>query len=297
MKIIGVHAEGAFSDYAVIPEVCAWKLAPGTDPELGAVLEPMGVAVHGLLVDAVDGQSVAVIGCGPIGIFAAQAAAALGAHPLFIVEVSPDRLEMAKRIVPCAVAINPGQTDAKAVVRASTDGRGVDVCIELSGSARHPSGLRLVEGRRPHQPRRADGGAGPPQHDRRRHLQRGQGIRNNGQADVEDLVADGATHLQRSRPESRHHAPLPHVRIRRGLRVGAVRQGRQDHPDPVITRQSTTGAHATTSPRLSQHPQRRRMTRRQRARQHSSGPATLRSVAVIVRYYSVSQSLRCSWLS
>jgi threonine 3-dehydrogenase len=134
MKIIGVHTEGVFAEYAAIPAVCGWKLAPGTDPELGAIMEPMGVATHGLLIEPVDGQSVAIVGCGPIGIFGAQVATALGANPLFVLEVKPDRLSMAQRIVPQAVALNPAEGNAIAAVKEATGGRGVDVCVELSGS-------------------------------------------------------------------------------------------------------------------------------------------------------------------
>jgi threonine 3-dehydrogenase len=141
MKILGVHTEGAFSDYAVLPAVCAWKLAPGTDPELGVLLEPMGVAVHGLLVEPVDGGSVAIVGCGPIGIFAAQVAAALGANPLFTMDVSPERLALAQRVVPQATAIDPSQDDVRAAVHRATGGRGVDIAVELSGSV---SGTRLA---------------------------------------------------------------------------------------------------------------------------------------------------------
>ena len=141
MSILGVHAEGVFSDYAVIPAVCGWKLPPGTDPELGAVMEPMGVAVHGLLAEPVDGGSVAIIGCGPIGIFGAQVAAALGAYPLFVLDVSPDRLAMATRIVPQAVGLNPAKDDVVAAVRKATNGRGIDIAVELSGSV---PGTRLA---------------------------------------------------------------------------------------------------------------------------------------------------------
>jgi threonine 3-dehydrogenase len=141
MTILGVHTAGVFSEFAVIPAVCAWKLPAGTDPELGAVLEPMGVAAHGLLVEPVDGGSVAIIGCGPIGIFAAQIAAAMGAHPLFVIDVNPDRLAMAQRIVPQAVGLNPAKDGPLEVVRKATGRGGVDIAVELSGSV---PGTRLA---------------------------------------------------------------------------------------------------------------------------------------------------------
>lgn len=118
-----------------MPVSCAWKLAPGTSPELGAILEPIGVAANGLFKDRIDGCSVAIIGCGPIGIFGAQLAVAAGARQLYVSDVNPYRLEMARRIVPEAVVLNPTQEDVEGIVRDATEGRGLDVVIELSGSA------------------------------------------------------------------------------------------------------------------------------------------------------------------
>ena len=143
MKIIGVHTDGAFSEYALLPEACAWKLRPGTSPELGAILEPIGVAANGLFKDRIDARSVAIIGCGPIGIFGAQLALAAGARQLFVTEINPYRLDLARRIVPDAVVLNPMEDDVEAVVSSATEGRGVDVAVDLSGS---PQGIAQAFG-------------------------------------------------------------------------------------------------------------------------------------------------------
>jgi threonine 3-dehydrogenase len=135
MQIIGVHIDGAFADYALLPESCAWVLPPDSDPELGAVLEPMGVGVHGVLVDRVDARSVAVFGCGPIGLFAVGTALTAGATLVFALEVAPYRLELARRLFPEAIVLNPREEDVEEIVRERTGGRGVDVSVELSGSA------------------------------------------------------------------------------------------------------------------------------------------------------------------
>jgi len=135
MRIIGVHVDGAFSEYARLPVACAWKLAPGTSMELGAILEPIGVAANGLFKDRIDGASLAVIGCGPIGLFAGQMASIAGARRLYMTDVNPYRLAMARRILPEAIVLNPTTDDVAAVIAADTDGRGLDVVIELSGSA------------------------------------------------------------------------------------------------------------------------------------------------------------------
>jgi len=135
MQIIGVHVDGAFADYAVLPVSCAWKLAPGTSPELGSIMEPIGVAANGLFKARIDGCSVGVIGCGPIGIFGAQLARAAGARQLVVTDVNPYRLDMARRIVPEATVLNAAQDDVTAAVMDMTSGRGLDVVVELSGSA------------------------------------------------------------------------------------------------------------------------------------------------------------------
>ena len=134
MRIIGVHVNGAFADYALLPEPCAWVLPPDSDPELGAVLEPMGVGVHGVLVDRVDARSVAIFGCGPIGLFAVGTALAAGASQVFALEVTPYRLELARRLFPQAIVLDSLEKDVERIIRDRTGGRGVDVSVELSGS-------------------------------------------------------------------------------------------------------------------------------------------------------------------
>ena len=135
MRIIGVHTDGAFADYTLLPETCAWVLPPDTDPELGALLEPMGVGVHGVLVDRVDARSVAIFGCGPIGLFAVGTALAAGASQVFALEIAPYRLELARRLFPEAIVLNPLEDGVEGIERERTGGQGVDVSVELSGSA------------------------------------------------------------------------------------------------------------------------------------------------------------------
>jgi threonine 3-dehydrogenase len=134
MAIVGVHTDGVFADYASIPAVCCWKLPPDTDPDLGAILEPIGVAVHGAMVDEINGKSVAVFGCGPIGLFGIGTAAAMGASKIFAMEPNPDRLAMATQFAPDAVLIDPVKQDAVKIIKDATGGRGVDVALEISGA-------------------------------------------------------------------------------------------------------------------------------------------------------------------
>ena len=134
MVIFGVQTDGAFAEYARVPEIVCWKLSRDTSPDLGAILEPLGVAVHGVLSGEIAGRSVAVFGCGPIGIFALQAATALEATEVFAVEVAPARLELAHQCAPGAVLINPKKVDPVEAIMEASGGQGVDVCLEYSGS-------------------------------------------------------------------------------------------------------------------------------------------------------------------
>ncbi|MCR4401567.1 MAG: L-threonine 3-dehydrogenase [Firmicutes bacterium] len=133
MAILGVHTDGAFTDYAVIPEICAWKLPPQTDPEVGAIYEPFGVAAHGVLMHNLAGCSVAVFGCGPIGLFAVGIARAAGASHVFAVDVIDTRLRLATQMG-ATMTFNPNKQDVPAAILAQTKGAGVDCFIELSGS-------------------------------------------------------------------------------------------------------------------------------------------------------------------
>ncbi|HCS48691.1 MAG TPA: L-threonine 3-dehydrogenase [Candidatus Aminicenantes bacterium] len=139
MAIIGVHTDGVFAEYAKIPTSCCWKLPQGTNPDLGAILEPMGVAINGLLKEDINNKTVAIFGLGPIGQFGLAAAAFWGASRIFAVEPNAYRLDMARRLVPKATLLNPSERDEVKAILEATAGRGVDVSLEISGD---PHGVK-----------------------------------------------------------------------------------------------------------------------------------------------------------
>ena len=134
-QIIGVDRDGAFADYIVMPVSNVMKL-DGIPTEIGAIMDPMGNAVHTVLEAEVPGSTVLVIGCGPIGCFAVGVARAAGASLVVASDLNSKRLELA-----CAmgahVTLNPSHDDVVARVRELTAGDGVDLVCEMSG---HPSG-------------------------------------------------------------------------------------------------------------------------------------------------------------
>lgn len=132
VKIIGVDADGAFAEYVRIPESNIWKIDPAIPPEYASVLDPLGNAVHTVLAGEIAAKSVAVVGCGPIGLFSIAVARAVGATPVFALEINEHRRQLAKEMKADYV-IDPGTQDAKRIVMEVTNGVGVDVVLEMSG--------------------------------------------------------------------------------------------------------------------------------------------------------------------
>lgn len=139
VKIIGVDANGAFADFVVIPESNIWKLDPSLPREYGSILDPLGNAVHTVLAAEIAGRSVAVVGCGPIGLFSIAVARACGASPIFALELNEHRRKLAEAMHADYV-LNPASDDVTAFVSEKTAGVGIDVVLEMSG---HPDGVKL----------------------------------------------------------------------------------------------------------------------------------------------------------
>lgn len=132
MKIIGVHVPGGFSDYVRIPQACAWKLEPYISYRHGAMLEPMGVAVHGVFSGDVAMKKVAVLGCGPIGVMGVGAACAGGAAGVLAVDLFDEKLAMAGRLGASRL-VNTRREDPAEAILAWTAGRGADVILDFTG--------------------------------------------------------------------------------------------------------------------------------------------------------------------
>lgn len=146
VRVLGVDTDGVFAEYAVIPEVNAWKNDPNLEPSLASVQEPLGNAVHCLLpednVEDLAGKSVLITGCGPIGLAAILVSKALGAGSVIATEVNPTRLALARKLGADTI-INPAEHGKQTAqeVRNATGGFGADVALEMSG---HPDSFRLA---------------------------------------------------------------------------------------------------------------------------------------------------------
>src|SRR2546423_10282240 len=140
VKIIGVDEDGAFAEYVVIPESNIWKLDPAIPQEYASILDPLGNAVHTVLAGEIAAKTVAITGCGPIGLFSIAVARAVGATTVFAIEVNEHRRKIAKEMKADFV-IDPSKEDARGVVMQQTGGLGVDVVLEMAG---HPTAIRTA---------------------------------------------------------------------------------------------------------------------------------------------------------
>ena len=131
LRILGVDMDGAFAQYIALPAHNAWP-SEGLSPEIAAIQEPMGNAVHAALVEELAGQTVVVTGCGPIGLMTVAIAKLAGAAKVFATDINPERLEIARRLG-ADVVIN-GREDVVGRLRELTGGVGVDVVLEMSGA-------------------------------------------------------------------------------------------------------------------------------------------------------------------
>jgi threonine 3-dehydrogenase len=133
LAIIGIDRDGAFAEFVKIPASNVWKLDPAIPDHYGAILDPLGNAVHAALAGAIAGQTVLVTGCGPIGLMAIAVAKACGSSTVFATETNEHRRELA-RAMGADVVVNPMLGDAAGRIRSETDGTGVDVLLEMSGN-------------------------------------------------------------------------------------------------------------------------------------------------------------------
>ena len=133
LSILGIDQDGCFAEFVRIPAGNIWKIDPAIPQHYGAILDPLGNAVHAVLSGEIAGQTVAVTGCGPIGLMSIAVAKACGASAIFATEVNPQRRAMAITMG-AEEALDPSADDVVGRVRAATGGAGVDVLLEMSGN-------------------------------------------------------------------------------------------------------------------------------------------------------------------
>jgi threonine 3-dehydrogenase len=129
---LGVGRDGAFAEYVSLPATNVWVHRVAVDLDVAAIFDPFGNAVHTALSFPLVGEDVLITGAGPIGIMAAAVARHAGARSVVITDISPDRLELARK-VGATLALDVSHTDIAEAQRELGLKEGFDIGLEMSG--------------------------------------------------------------------------------------------------------------------------------------------------------------------
>ena len=132
---IGVSIPGAFADYLLVPKGNVWRHIEGIDPEIAALFDPFGNAVHTALKFPVLGEDVLITGVGPIGLLATAVVNHAGARNVVVTDVNPFRLDLAMRMG-ASRAVDVRSEDIQQVQKDLGMMEGFDVALEMSGDPR-----------------------------------------------------------------------------------------------------------------------------------------------------------------
>jgi L-iditol 2-dehydrogenase len=138
-RATGMTVPGGFAEYVVHHVSSLYRLPPSVGWEDAVLVTTAGTALHGLDTAGafVAGQSIAVIGPGPVGLMTVQLCKALGAEPVVLVGTRPARLRLGARLG-ADVTVDVHEADPVAAVRRATHGLGADLVIEASGAPSAP---------------------------------------------------------------------------------------------------------------------------------------------------------------
>ena len=132
-KGIGVNLPGAFAEYVRIPAFNIVPLPDTIDDDIGAILDPLGNAVHTALSFDIVGEDVLITGAGPIGIMGAAVARHVGARHVVITDLNPERLQLAAEVAD-VVPVNVATESLRAAMDKLGMREGFDVGLEMSGA-------------------------------------------------------------------------------------------------------------------------------------------------------------------
>jgi len=153
---LGYDCDGSFAEYLVLPEANLWRYHPDVKPEIAAIHDPLGNAVHAVFAADCVAKKVVVFGCGPVGVLAVAVLKAIGAAQIIALERGNQyRMNLARKAGATHVLNDIDLDDVPAAIRRITGGKGADVAIEIAGSPAavqdavrciHPGGHTVLMG-------------------------------------------------------------------------------------------------------------------------------------------------------
>jgi (R,R)-butanediol dehydrogenase / meso-butanediol dehydrogenase / diacetyl reductase len=140
----GLSVNGCMAEYLVVPDYSVYKLPDNVTYEIGALTEPLSVAVHAVRQGQVrPGDRVAVLGDGTIGLSVLMAARLAGASATYMVSKHEGRGQVAREMGATAV-IGTGAGTAADRIRELTGGLGADIAFECVGQPSTPQESMLL---------------------------------------------------------------------------------------------------------------------------------------------------------
>ena len=140
LKAIGYQYNGGFAEYMKIPEDavlngCVNKIPDNLSFEEAAIAEPLACVINGQILSRIEiGDTVVIIGAGPIGCFHSELSKVNGATKVILGDISSERLKMAE--FTGAIAVDMSKENIKKVVEEQTDGKMADRVIVAAGSGK-----------------------------------------------------------------------------------------------------------------------------------------------------------------
>ena len=131
---IGIDRDGGFAEYVAVPATNVWRHRFPVDPDVAAIFDPFGNAVHSALAFPVLGEDVLITGAGPIGVMAASVVRHAGARHVVITDISHERLELARSMGAVTRAVDVTTTSLTDVMADLGMLEGFDVGLEMSGA-------------------------------------------------------------------------------------------------------------------------------------------------------------------
>ncbi len=134
-QMIGKHCDGGYAQFIKVPGANAFPLPDEIPFEAGAIMMcSSATALHALNKARLkSGESVSIFGFGGLGFSALQLARAAGCGEIYVVEINPAKFDLIRKLG--AIAIDATASDPVGQIKKATGGKGVDVALELIGSA------------------------------------------------------------------------------------------------------------------------------------------------------------------
>ena len=142
-RTLGIHRDGGLAPYVVAPERALYKISREVALDDAVFAEVLSCVFGGTTrVPVAAGESVVILGAGPVGLLFGMLYRASGAGKIFVTDVAPFRLDMAKKSG-ADVVINSREQDVEAIVKAQTELGGADIVVDAVGVLL-PQALKLA---------------------------------------------------------------------------------------------------------------------------------------------------------